>query len=115
MNDRRWTDGELRQWLRRGDPAAEPHPPEAAALERIRSRMAAELRRSPERRPRLSWALASALAVALVLLAHREADRLPAAPAAPHPTPGLRPARQVHLVTAKGMRVFWTLDPDFRL
>ena len=111
------TDERLRRWLRRGDPAAEELPPDAAAMGRIRARMLAEMRPASGRQPRLSWAAAAALAIALLLLGHRETVRLPWRGRVPEAAVSVAApvARQIHFVTAKGTRVYWTLDPDFRL
>ena len=117
-SDNRVSEVRLREWLHRGDPASEATP-DASAFERIRRRMLLE--RLTRRRfvPRRAWATALAMAalfawLSTVDLPQRDVQRAALTPSNAEPrTANGRRARQIQFVTARGMRVFWTLDPDF--
>ena len=116
--DNRMSDAQLREWLRRGDPGSETTP-DASAFDRIRRQMVLEI---PTPRPRIlrrSWATALALTALFVLLSRLDLQEpTPTQRATPTPTvegaqiAPTRQARQIQFVTARGMRVFWTLDQD---
>ena len=73
MRDDRDTapDRELRDWLRRGDPAAEDPGPDPLELGRMRRRILAAAARRPALGLRLAWGTAGAVALLLVVLAGR--------------------------------------------
>lgn len=116
--DNHLSDVQLREWLRSGDPASEATP-DAPAFDRIRRRMLLEI---PTRRrlvTRRAFATALAMAVAFAWLSRVDQPQPdPMRRVAPTPTSEdqqtgpVRHSRQIQFVTARGTRVFWTLDED---
>lgn len=140
MTDRNQND-ELRNLLRRGDPAGAGQL-DAADIERMRRRVLAEAREGESLRSVLANAAAqgayrrvaigAAAAVLLVATGAAIAWRVKpeSAGAVAHQPPAvspgigadsavmpadLRPARTIHFVTESGTRVIWTFDPNFAL
>jgi hypothetical protein len=122
----------IRDFLRRGDPAAgEPLEPTEAG--RMRARILAEAGGDPapshaSGRPARAALWAAACAVLLLVAAVVWRGRQEPAPVAESSVPSaaavdagdvvpanLRPARTIHFVTPSGTRVIWTLDPNFNL
>ena len=128
--ERKNTDDEIRQLLRRGDPAGDGETLAPDEVARLRRKILAEI---PSERPRgwrPAWALGLSVAAAAVLVSivvfiwtpssPLRTDRRPVGShtsATDLTTRGVRTqeraVQQIQFVTPGGTRVIWTLDPDF--
>ena len=124
--ERKNTDDEIRNFLRRGDPAGDGGtlaPDEVAHLRRkiLAAIPTTESPRGwrPSRALGFSVAGAAAMVSLVVLLWSPSSPLRTARHPAGSPTPKLevrtqeRTVQQIHFMTPGGTRVIWTLDPDF--
>ena len=116
MANRNLHDGDLRAWLRAGDPAGDDPGLNPEQATRIRQRAVAATSESQIGRPLLPLAaLAAAAALAwLLLLPHESIPPNPPGTMSPQAS-DTSERRQIQFTTARGTRIVWTLDPDFEL
>ncbi len=122
---RKNTDEEIRELLRRGDPAGDGETLAPDEIAQLRRKILAAVPSGSPRGWRSSWALglsaaAAAAMVSLVVFLWSPSSSLRTA-RSPVESPAReggvrtreRAVQQIQFVTPGGTRVIWTLDPDF--
>ncbi len=117
-------DEDLRAVLRRGDPAGDEVGPHHADWARMRRTILAVAEERPSRRPWLAWASVAAVVVLGVLVGRgvlrssgtaRERWTAPPIAAKAVAPKASRAPITIQFTAPNGTRIYWKLDPDFKL